>query len=275
MIRVIGAIVALVLTIGGAIALAAYVGSAETRAQNGAKSQQVYVVAAEIIPRGTRAEDVRTKVKVAQIPAIAVQSGLVTDLQSIAGKVTTTDLLPGEQLVAARFAAPDALGQAASVPVPKGLSEVTITLPVERAIGGEFKPGDFLGLIATTNLPGDWDDPYIAKSALHKLLVTRVALGTTYQQPSAESGRGTDGESADDPNTKKAVPVSSLMITVAVTTPQAEQIVYMAELATRFPIVPQGVTFAPPPLVTLWGIRETKDSATDGSVLRTKDNVFQ
>lgn len=268
MIRVIGAIVALVLTIGGAVALSLYVGSAETRAQNGAKLQQVYVVADEIIPRGTPAEDIITRIKVVEIPAIAVQAGPVTDINSLAGRVATADLLPGEQLVVARFAKPETLNQAVAVPVPKGLSEVTIALPVEQAVGGEIKPGDYLGLVATTQFQDDQAVPFpVTKSAIHKLLVTRVSLGDTYQPQNAAS----QGQTQDQGQAQPKEPVRMLLITVAATTPQAEQIVYLAEMGKRKPIGIDGAAN----LITLWGIRETKDSKTDESVMRTLENLFK
>ncbi|HEU5223877.1 MAG TPA: RcpC/CpaB family pilus assembly protein [Candidatus Lumbricidophila sp.] len=266
MIRVIGAIVALVLTIGGAIALSIYVGSAESRAQNGAKIQQVYVVADAMIPRGTSAESITDKIKIVEIPAIAVQPNHVTDLKKLVGKVTNADLLPGEQLLTGRFASPGDLDQAIAFPVPKGLSEVTITLPVERAVGGVIKPGDYLGVVATTSLPSAEATLPMTKSTLHQLLVTRVALGSTYAPPSDAKA------DSKDSTTKEAQPeISTIMITVAVTIPQAEQLVFLAEMTKRKPAEPDDAA----PYAEIWALLESKESNVDGSSVRTKDTVFQ
>ena len=58
------------------------------------------------IPEGTSGDELADLVRTETVPAKAAVAGRVTDLAALAGRVATVDLLPGEQLLAGRFAQP-------------------------------------------------------------------------------------------------------------------------------------------------------------------------
>src|SRR3712207_9419956 len=88
------------------------------------------------VAEGTPGEDLAGLVRTERLPVKAVVPGGVPDLGELAGQVATSDLQPGEQLLAARFAAPADLTAPGTVAPPDGASEVSILLEPHRAAGG-------------------------------------------------------------------------------------------------------------------------------------------
>lgn len=213
--RIIGAILALVLAVAGAFVLITYVTGADARAAEGAEVEDVYIVETEI-PQGTKGDVVQDFVRVDQMPVRNLNEDRVTDLTELAGLVATDVILPGEQLLAARFAEPEVLAAQGEVPVPDGMQEVTIPLAVQRVVGGEVQPGATAGVVYTTNTDTIAPNSSIASTQFlfHRMLVTRVTPGSTVVVG--------DGESS-------TTEVSSIMVTFAATTPQIEKLVYAAE----------------------------------------------
>ncbi|MES1169223.1 MAG: Flp pilus assembly protein CpaB, partial [Leifsonia sp.] len=105
-IRIIGAVIAVVLAAAGAVALWLYVKDADLRAADGAEFVSVYVVDDQAIPKGTPGEQIGDYVSTERLPKIAVQDDRVTSLSDLVGLVATAEILPGEQLVNARFIDP-------------------------------------------------------------------------------------------------------------------------------------------------------------------------
>ncbi len=92
--RLIGAILAVLLTVGGTVLLTGYVQGAEARAANGAALVPVYVVQSEI-PQGTPAGELPAFISENRVPARLAAAGRVTNLAQVAGLVASTTLLPG------------------------------------------------------------------------------------------------------------------------------------------------------------------------------------
>ena len=209
--RLIGAILAIVLAAAGAVVLIGYVNSADARAADGAAMVPVFVVTNEV-PLGTPAEQIGDFVTVKKIPALAAVPGGVTKLSELKGQVSDAALQPGEQLIASRWVEPAALAASGEVDIPDGMQAVTITLPVEQAVGGTIKAGDTVGIVIS-----DRTEPRVTKQSLHKVLVLSVQQGPAFIPTS---------ENADaDPNAE-VEPVSALMITVARKTPDVEVLVW-------------------------------------------------
>lgn len=209
-IRIIGAILALILAVAGTAAVVLYVRDADQRAANGAELVAVYVVQSTI-PQGTAAEDLRDAIAVEKLARNAIQPDHVTALDDIAGLVTTITLLPGDQLVEARFADPADLAAQGNVVVPAGMQEVTIALPVEQVVGGSVRGGDTVGVLFTVI----GADGSTTQFALHRVLVTRTQAGDNY---------------IPDPSAQEAAPVATIMVTLALVTPDIERVVWAAEL---------------------------------------------
>jgi Flp pilus assembly protein CpaB len=213
--RIIGAILALVLAVVGAFVLVTYVRGADARAAEGAELTDVYIVDAEV-PQGTAGDGIQEFVRLDQVPERNVNEDRVTDLADLDGLVALADILPGEQLLTSRFAEPAVLAAQGEVPVPAGMQEVTIPLAVHRVVGGEVTAGSTVGVLYSSNTDARTRETGIAVTQFmfHRMLVTRVTPGTTVAVG--------DGGSANSE-------VSTIMVTLAATTPQVERLVFSAE----------------------------------------------
>jgi pilus assembly protein CpaB len=248
MIRIIGAIVAVLLAAAGGFALYLYVQSADARAAEGAEFEKVYLVTEEV-PQGTPGESIKDFIEVDELPAISIQPDIVTDLTTLEGLVANATLYPGEQLIGARFSNPEELAAEGEVTVPAGLQEITVALPVERVVGGAVVPGSKVGVILSSNTMTLAANDQTARTQFvyHGMLVTKVTPGRTL----------TSGES-DDESTE----VSAFLVTLAATTPQVEKIAYAAEQQDDN----NG---------GIWLTLEPDTADQSGSTQRTGENIFQ
>lgn len=210
-IRIIGAILALILAVVGAIAVIAYVRDADVRAANGAALSPVYIVE-KPVPAGTAGEEIGDFVRMERLATNALQPDHVTDLADLEGLVATIPLLEGDQLVAGRFADPADLAAQGNVIVPDGMQEVTLALPVEQVVGGAVRGGSTVGVVVT--LIGD-EAGATTQFALNDVLVTRVQAGDNYTPAAPE---------------ENPAPVETIMVTLALLTPDIERLVFAAEL---------------------------------------------
>ncbi|MBT2516656.1 hypothetical protein J7E29_04360 [Streptomyces sp. ISL-90] len=217
--RIIGAVLALVLAVVGAFILVTYVRGADARAAAGTELEDVYVVE-EAIPEGTPGENVEQFVTVDTMPARNVADGAVTDLADLAGLVADAQILPGEQLLEARFLDPAVRAAQGSVAVPPGMQEVSFALPVARTVGGAIRPGDTVGLVTTKYVPGidiTSDTPTFVPETWFQfdgVLVTNTQIGTTSSSEAAD-GEITTGD--------------KIMLTVALNTHDAERLIWAME----------------------------------------------
>jgi pilus assembly protein CpaB len=241
--RLLAAFAALLLLVVGTVVLVAYVRDADSRALAGVRTVDV-LVADELIPEGTSADELAGMVRTETVPAKTAVDGRVDDLESLAGRVATVDLLPGEQLLSGRFARPDELRSVGTVAVPAGLQEVSVLLEPQRAVGGRLVAGDTVGVVVSLT----FDDGTSATHAvLHHLLVTQV------------QGAPAPVDSADEQETASSgtpAPSASLMITLAVSAAQAEAVVFGIEHGT------------------LWLSLEAADAGTGGTDVITQGNIY-
>lgn len=219
--RLLAAFAALLLLVVGTVVLLAYVRGADSRALAGVRTVQV-LVADELIPEGTPAGRLADMVRTEIVPAKSAVDGRVRDLDALAGRVTTVDLLPGEQLLAARFERPEDLRAPSTVDVPAGLQEVSILLEPQRAVGGRLAAGDTVGVYLSQVLP---DGTAQTSSVLHRVLVTQVQGAPT--APAQDAGAETDTAAAATP-----APAASLLLTLAVNARDAESVIFGAEHGT-------------------------------------------
>jgi pilus assembly protein CpaB len=234
-------VAALVLMIVGTAVLVAYVNGAETRALAGVRTVHV-LVADQVIPEGTPADQLGDLVRTEVLPAKAAVAGRVTDLAALRGQLTTVDVQPGEQLLLSRFAQPDDLQVPGTVPVPTGLQEVSVLLEPQRAVGGRLAAGDTVGVYLSLK-----DGAKQTHAVLHRVLVTQVQGAPAPVDPAAEGDVATAGSSA---------PASSLMVTVAVAAKDAETVVFGAEHGS------------------LWLSLESDGVQTGGTRVVQPDNVY-
>jgi len=215
--RLLAAFAALVLALVGGAVLVAYVRGADALAAAGLETVRVLVVQ-QLVPEGTPADQLADKVATELVPAKTAVPGRVATLADLAGKVTTADLQPGEQLLAARFAFTDDLRAPGTVEVPAGKQEVSVVLAPERAVGGRLSAGDEVGVYLSLTFE---DGTATTHGVLHGVLVTQVQGA-----PAAET------ETAASDSSGGAAPANSLMVTLAVTAEEAEPIVFGMEHGT-------------------------------------------
>ena len=241
--RLLAAFAALLLLVVGTVVLLAYVRGADARALAGVRTVTV-LVADELIPQGTTAEQLADLVRTDTVPAKTAVDGRVTDLAALAGQVATVDLLPGEQLLARRFARPDDLQPPGTVEVPEGMQEVSVLLEPQRAVGGRLAAGDSVGVVVSLTFE---DGIAATHTVLHRVLVTQV------------QGAPAPVESTDEQETASSgtpAPSASLMITLAVSAAQAEAVVFGIEHGT------------------VWLSREPDGALTGGTDVITQGNIY-
>lgn len=209
--RVVAAAVAVLLASGGGLGLVQYVKGADQRALQGMDGVGVLVVA-KPIQSGSAAEGLSQQISTELIPARTVVGGALTSLSAVRGQVTTSDLVPGEQLLASRFADPASLLPPGQVKVPPGMQEVSVALESQRALGGNLTPGDRVGIVISTDAKDP--NPAGSRTMLHKVLVSRVSGGNAATEPKA----GKEDQSSAE----------TVVVTFAVSAHDAEKVVYAA-----------------------------------------------
>ncbi|NNU27251.1 Flp pilus assembly protein CpaB [Isoptericola sediminis] len=220
--RIIAAVVAALLALAGGVLTYSYAAGADSRAMADLEPTVVLTVV-ETVPEGTPADGLTLEEDVVstEVPAGAVVPGAVGDLADLEGLVATADLLPGEQVVAERFVAPEDLD--GSVEVPQGFHTLSLQLTTERVVGGAVQPGDTVGVFVSMESEGDGEEDGGDSSSsthlvFHKVLVTDVRGGIQQQ-------RTEDGEETE------TAPEKAIMVTVALSPPDAEKFVFAAEYA--------------------------------------------
>ncbi len=214
--RLVAAALAVLLALGGTLALIAYVRGADARALAGTRTVDV-LVATQMIPKSTPAKSLVGMVAVKKLPEMAVLPDRVTSLEQLSGKVALTDLLTGEQLVSARFADPATARSQDQGGIPEGMQEVTVLLEPQRALGGRIAPGDTVGVFMSFSPP---IKNYETHLRLQKVRVTRVQ-GTLAKASEEESNAG---DSAPSP-----APDDAFLVSLAVDVPMAERVLFAAE----------------------------------------------
>ncbi len=163
------------LAVVGAILVVSYAQGADSRAVQGLEPMTVLVVN-KAVPAGTPVAALKEFVTSEELPGKAVTKSALQNLDGLAGKVTAVDLLPGEQLVAERLVAPEALKTSGSVEIPKGLQEVSFQLEPQRVVGGRIAAGDHVGVFINLKDGGIEGKPekQTTQLTVHKALVTAV-----------------------------------------------------------------------------------------------------
>lgn len=267
---------AIVLAVVGTVLLISYVQSAEQRAREGQELATVLVVD-EPIEKGTLAELIGDSVRETDIPLDVLAEDAVADLTELEGLVATTDLVPGEQVIASRFQTPAAVAADSRVEVPPEFLQVTIPLEPARAVGGRLVPGDYVGLIASFGPfdfsavePGDeealqeakdsiiiigagteettlaFKTPHTTLLIIHKVLITGIQVEQAPRE--LEDGIATTVEFA---------PTGNLLITMAAGTEDIEKIVFVAEHGS------------------IWLALEDVDAPEPITEIRTRGNIYE
>jgi len=223
--RVLGLVAAVVLAGVGTAALVAYVRSARADAVAGEAQIEVLVVSADVV-QGTPVDVVRTRLDLVTMPDRLATPGALTGWSEFdalvaqdATLMAASDLMPGDQVTARRLIPRRQLVRA---DVPAGLQEVTVAVAPERAVGGELRPGEVVGVVVSQEVP-------LPTSSLVLTEVPVIAVQITSADRS-RLGLGSDAgdEATMDPTVADA-PESQVLVTLAVSRQQAEQLVEALE----------------------------------------------
>ncbi|MFN2615130.1 MAG: Flp pilus assembly protein CpaB [Actinomycetota bacterium] len=224
----------LVLAVGlaalASVALVTYVHGLERKAYAGVETVDVYV-AKSSIPVGTTAEQAASKgmIDKTPVPQKVVAEGAVTSLDQIRGQVAGVTILPGVQLLVARWTTPDHLGS--SLPIPSDRQAITVQVDTPNGVGGFIQPGDHVSLLAQFELSvpknGVWanvTDPSIVRFLLQDVPVLAVGQKIAGAQTDGSGSRG----AAKDSKTTSGSTSDSIMLTLAVKPGDAEKVAYAA-----------------------------------------------
>jgi pilus assembly protein CpaB len=222
--KIIGVLAALVLAGIGTAALVVYVESAKNEAVAAEALVDVYVVS-DTIPKGTPVGEITQSVEVTEVPAKVLVDDAVTDLDALGEDlVAAVDLQAGEQLLGSRLVAASQLGRAS---VPAGLQELTVSLDPTRAVGGSVNVGDTVGVVLSFDpfdLPASDDQsPNMTHLTFHKVLVTAVQFAE-----GDGTNAATEDENADEDTAAEPAPTNQVLVTLALSSPQVEQVVFGA-----------------------------------------------
>jgi len=270
--KVLGITLALVLALVGTAALMAYVEKAKDDAVEDTEQVQVLVVT-DTIPVGANLDDIEAATALNDVPARLVVDDALTSLEGLnPALVAGVEMQEGEQLLSSRLLDPSVLSR---VDVPEGLQEITLSLAPERAVGGVLRPGEHVGILLSfdpfenggatdPNVPGDTTPtsieprrtPNVTNLTLQQVLVTSVQYSVVDSQRRTDSATE---DTVDEPapvTTVNEAPSQVLLVTLAVTTSQAEQITFAAEFGH------------------IWLTRQNDETDPDGSRIITLDQVY-
>lgn len=245
--RIVAAVAAILLAIVGVVLLTGYVVGADQRAMAGMKTTSVLVVTGPV-EAGTPSEDLAELVEPKVLPAKAVAPGALTSLEDVAGKVATADLVAGEQVLADRFAPPEKEKDDAVV-VPEDMQEISIMLESQRVVGSTITAGETVGVFATYH-----EGRKPTHQVLHQALVTRIENGVAPSD--TKPGAEPDAEEGAEP-AAPAVPEGSVVVTLALSAPDAETLVWSQEIGT------------------IWLSREPEGTPRDGTRTVTEEGLFR
>ena len=150
-IRSVSVVVAVLLAALAVLALLSYIRGVRDEAEAQNEPVQAFVATA-VIPAGTTAEEAvsRSLIGRENVPSKLVASQAVGSLQQLAGKVATVDILPGEQIVTARWAAP---GDVRGIDIPKDRQAMSVQVAVPPGVAGYVQTDDRVSIIASVDLP--------------------------------------------------------------------------------------------------------------------------
>ncbi len=264
--RLIGMVVSVALAAIGTFSLLTYVRGADERALAGEATVEVLVVDT-LVAKGTPVSEVAKAVTTEWVPVKVRAEGSVSTLNNLSGTVAAVDLLPGEQVVAARFVNPVDLASETVVAIPDGLLEVTIALDPQRAVGGQPLPGDLVAVVASFNdvatepveesttpvgITTQEEEVTVTLAAthiiLHKVLIANV-------QANEQISRAEDADATAVGFA--AAPTGSLLVTFAVSAPDVEKLVFAAEHGR------------------IWLAREPADAPEDGTSVQTNLVIYR
>jgi len=216
--RVLGVGAAVVLAGLGSAGVISWAESSKNQAE-AQQAQTAVVIIDKHVPKGADAATILAASHLSTIQQKNVADGALTSEDQIGTQVATADLVPGDQLVEAR------LGTEIPGP-PADKVQVSATLSADRAVGGQLKVGDSVGVYLSfepfdTNRPeSDTTTPPKTPNSTHLEFhnVQVTAIQSTQ-----------DPVSTDETQPLNQVASTNFIVTLALTPAQSERFVFAAE----------------------------------------------
>lgn len=217
-------IIAIVMGLLAAIGIFSYVNGLASKYEAEGKKIMVVIATADV-PFGTRVEDMRENGRVAlrEVPAKYVAAGALTNLDGQEGRVLITKLSKGEQLTAQKLEMPNKAGL--KYKVPKGHRAITIPVTEVTGVAGMIIPGAYVDVVVSFK-PGP-NDKNIAKIMLHNVMILAVGKSLDTEEQKVQEDK--KSEESPDKVAPKAEDKPSSNVTMALTPPDVEKLVFAAE----------------------------------------------
>lgn len=243
--KMVGILAAVVLGVVGVALLSSYVQSARDDIREDEELVQVFVLS-ETVSAGATIDEVISRSTLSEVPVRLVAEGAVDSVDDVsASRITDAAMFPGEQVIADRFVEPF---QAVAADVPPGRQELTLRLDPERAVGGVISPGSKVGVVVsldrdeaaaapegTTEGTTEGEQDTTAQPAGEMTaLVLQNVLVTNLQYTSPEDSAQAVLVAAAGSEDITFTATAPLLVTLALTSSQVEQVVFAAEFGTVY-----------------------------------------
>jgi pilus assembly protein CpaB len=226
----------------GTLLVVLYVRGADTRAQDEFKTVNVLEAVQLIAPgEAVDAAAAAGKFELKPVPESSLLAGYLTDTSAITGKVATTTIYPGEQIIASKFGGS---AEASALPIPKGKLAISVNLSDPARVAGFVQPGSEVTIFMTGA------DPRTQQPMARMLLprVTVIGVGST------TPGQTTTTDAAGNQTTEQ---LPRALLTLALDKTDAERVLYASTNGSL-----------------AFGLL-TKDSATPKGTGVSASNLFQ
>jgi pilus assembly protein CpaB len=161
------------------------------------------VVASQGIPAGTRVTEDMVTLK--SISSEAILPDVFQKTKDVVGQVTRVPLVAGEQVIPTKvtptgFEIANVENPALAYVIPEGMRAVSIEVSSAIGASGLIRPGDYVDVILTVQVPGGGADGQSTGQSASKDQLARTvlqnALVLSIDQSVARPGAGDDGTSA-------------------------------------------------------------------------------
>lgn len=195
-----------------------YIKGVEKKAQQVQVKNVPVVLAKEAIPARTVIEAKMLDVK--QLPEPAVTADMIKDPKEIEGKVTTSAIIVGEIIQRPKIAAKGA-GMGLSFIVPHGKRALTIKTDDVQGVAGLIKPGDFVDVLSTFDIPKQTSDKSSQSQATESLAVTVLQNAQVLALDQMMEARPPEQDAAKQAT---SAPQLYALVTLAVLPKEAERV---------------------------------------------------
>lgn len=231
-------LVAMVLALITALSMNMYLNKVKKEIQN-VKLVKVVVSAKDI---QARAELDATMLQVKEIPEAQAHPNAFHETKNLLGKISTTEIMAGEQIVSARVIDTKSIERGLGYAVPKGKRAISVAVDDVIGVSGLIKPGDHVDVLATMEVESGVVNP--VDGTTKKITFTKVIL----QDIEVMAVNKNLSEIMNDPDKKESVDQKT--ITLAVTLEEAQPLTMATErgkirMVLRSP-VEKGQTKLPP-----------------------------